>query len=72
VYGDIFIFDTVTSKWTVGPRSPTNRTEVACASSGDFFLAWGGKHSVSSLFSSFVSLSASFLQRFDLYVTLPM
>ncbi|KAF9142642.1 hypothetical protein BG015_000719, partial [Linnemannia schmuckeri] len=42
VYGEIYIFDTVTYKWTKGPSSPTNRTEVACASSGDFFLAWGG------------------------------
>ncbi|KAF9324726.1 hypothetical protein BGZ91_002785 [Linnemannia elongata] len=42
VYGEIYIFDTVTYKWTKGPNSPTNRTEVACASSGDFFLAWGG------------------------------
>lgn len=52
VYGEIYIFDTVTYKWTKGPNSPTNRTEVACASSGDFFLAWGGKHSASYFFFS--------------------
>ncbi|KAF9550915.1 hypothetical protein EC957_011462 [Mortierella hygrophila] len=42
VYSDIYIFDTVTYKWTKGPNSPTNRSEAACASSGDFFLTWGG------------------------------
>ncbi|KAF9142706.1 hypothetical protein BGX30_002386 [Mortierella sp. GBA39] len=42
VYGEIYIFDTVTYKWTKGPNSPTNRSEAACASSGDFFLTWGG------------------------------
>ncbi|KAG9067914.1 hypothetical protein KI688_011505 [Linnemannia hyalina] len=42
VYGEIYIFDTVTYKWAKGPNSPTNRSEAACASSGDFFLTWGG------------------------------
>ncbi|KAF8934099.1 hypothetical protein BGZ47_010517 [Haplosporangium gracile] len=51
VYGEIYIFDTVTYKWTKGPNSPTNRTEVACASSGDFFLAWGGYDAPKGLLS---------------------
>ncbi|KAF9079658.1 hypothetical protein BGX23_003515, partial [Mortierella sp. AD031] len=40
--GEIYIFDTVTYRWTAGARPPDNRTDMACATAGDYFLFWGG------------------------------
>ncbi|KAF9903620.1 hypothetical protein EC991_003485 [Linnemannia zychae] len=41
--GEVHIFDTATYTWTKGAVSPSARSDIACASSGDFFIAWGGK-----------------------------
>lgn len=40
--GDMFIFDTVNYNWTKAATSPNVRTEMACASAGEYFVAWGG------------------------------
>ncbi|KAF9903619.1 hypothetical protein EC991_003484 [Linnemannia zychae] len=40
--GNMYIFDTATNVWTTGAPSPVPRTEMACATAGDFFIAWGG------------------------------
>lgn len=44
--GDMFIFDTVNYNWTKAATSPNVRTEMACASAGEYFVAWGGKNLV--------------------------
>ncbi|KAF9082536.1 hypothetical protein BGX29_003763 [Mortierella sp. GBA35] len=38
----IYIFDTVTDKWTTGSVISKPRSNLACATAGDFFVAWGG------------------------------
>ena len=42
---DIHILDLPTSKWTTGRPADASqaRTNMACAVSGDSFIAWGGK-----------------------------
>ena len=41
---DIHILDLATSKWTTGKPADASqaRTNMACAVSGDSFVAWGG------------------------------
>ncbi|KAK3837041.1 MAG: hypothetical protein JOS17DRAFT_813874 [Linnemannia elongata] len=41
-HGNTFIFDTVANTWTKGATSPNPRSDMACATAGDFLVAWGG------------------------------
>ncbi|KAG0281525.1 hypothetical protein BGZ95_002767 [Linnemannia exigua] len=41
-FGDMFIFDITTLTWTKATSATRPRTEMACASAGDYFVAWGG------------------------------
>ncbi|KAF9142641.1 hypothetical protein BG015_000718 [Linnemannia schmuckeri] len=41
-HGNTYIFDTTTNTWTTGATSPNPRSEMACATAGDYFVAWGG------------------------------
>ncbi|KAF9117538.1 hypothetical protein BGW39_002088 [Mortierella sp. 14UC] len=43
VSGEVHIFDTTTYTWTKGAVSTNTRSDIVCASSGDFFIVWGGK-----------------------------
>ncbi|KAF9307903.1 hypothetical protein BGZ91_008115, partial [Linnemannia elongata] len=40
--GDMFVFDTVSYNWTKAATSPNVRADMACASAGEYFVAWGG------------------------------
>ncbi|KAF9090812.1 hypothetical protein BGX23_005684 [Mortierella sp. AD031] len=48
----IYILDVATFTWSVGPTAPEGRAYMACASSGDYFVAWGGYTSGVGLLSS--------------------
>ncbi|KAG0203344.1 hypothetical protein BGX33_009162 [Mortierella sp. NVP41] len=48
----IYILDVATFTWSVGPPAPEGRAYMACASSGDYFVAWGGYTSGVGLLSS--------------------
>ncbi|KAF9125744.1 hypothetical protein BGW39_007194 [Mortierella sp. 14UC] len=47
-YGDMFIFDTTTYIWTKATSAPKPRTDLACASAGDYFVGWGGVEDANS------------------------
>lgn len=46
--GGIYVLDVATLTWTKGPdvSAEDSRTEAACAASGDYFIAWGGRRSI--------------------------
>ncbi|KAF9103255.1 hypothetical protein BGX29_003601 [Mortierella sp. GBA35] len=39
---DTYILDVTTFTWSAGPSAPQVRASMACASAGDYFVAWGG------------------------------
>jgi len=40
--GGIYVLDLATMGWTQGTPSVSPRRGMACAVSGDYFVAWGG------------------------------
>ncbi|KAF9125742.1 hypothetical protein BGW39_007192 [Mortierella sp. 14UC] len=50
--GNMYIFDTVAKAWTVGTTSVKPRTNMACASAGDYLIAWGGHEDEKSITAS--------------------
>ncbi|KAF9932747.1 hypothetical protein FBU30_007397 [Linnemannia zychae] len=40
--GNIYIYDTIKYNWTTGTISLKPRADMACATSGDYFVVWGG------------------------------
>ncbi|KAG0374321.1 hypothetical protein BGX24_010544 [Mortierella sp. AD032] len=50
--GNMYIFDTLASTWTVGATSVKPRSNMVCASAGDYFLVWGGHENETSTTAS--------------------
>ncbi|KAK3830338.1 MAG: hypothetical protein J3R72DRAFT_257892 [Linnemannia gamsii] len=41
-YGDIYILDVPSMKWTKGKSAPATRSNMACTVAGDNFISWAG------------------------------
>ncbi|KAF9904161.1 hypothetical protein EC991_002996 [Linnemannia zychae] len=49
VSGSMYVFDTTVNTWKQGATSTKTRTQMTCATGGDFFLAWGGNDGKATL-----------------------